>query len=243
MPDFGSERQPIVVTLTSCDFPIIEKEVVGYGTALLAPPVLTEAFAAGAHAVIIDVPEITASIPDFGGTVSGDYSLLPHRDDSRGGRLRYLSLPRLTAGVRASSTVLVLPETGFELLEYEERFFNFNREVIAKQRKYDERFSISKEQYEHCFTPNGYNEVLLELVEDDFHDRDNATTTALNLLGYLIRGPLATVLMEDLKIIYGRMFAFIRLTQGQTLIIDNENAFHGRDGPGDATRRNFFVLE
>ena len=249
MPDFGSEHLTKVVTLalTPGDFPIVEREVTGYGMALRAPPALTAAFAQGAHAVILDSPQIAASIPDYGGTVSGGWSLPFHRDDTKGGRLRYLGLSRLDPGTRTSSTVLALPETAFELLSDEEHFFRWHREKLREERNYDPRFaknevSLTEDEYDHCFEPGGYDDILVDRIGTET-DRMPLVTKALNLLGYLIRGPLADRLMDELAERYKHSFTYLKLSEGQVGIFDNEAVFHGRIGLGDAMKRNFFVLD
>lgn len=246
MPDSGLTGLDLVrvKTLDTYDignFPIVEVEIPGYGVALELPLDLRKLFDEGAHVVRINSLELARWIPDFGGKTSGNFSLLPHRDNfgSREDRRRFLILSKTSAGARGSSTLVMSDATATKYaLRIIERHFKKAYPRLGYQ-PYDERFSIEKGQYERCFTKGGYECVVRELVALG-KGGDTEELIRLNLLNYLIRDEEADVLMEKVVRAVGDRCYIERWEEGGVVIIDNARVIHARFGGNyPPLKRNF----
>lgn len=242
MPNLARVPIPKMVTLPDCDFPLIEGSVNGYKT-LHLPEELRRYFIEGAHAVRILSLRLAATIPDFEGRTSGKFSLLPHRDHfgDTGAPHRYLTLTKHSPGKRGATTLAFLDEAAPHVLRVEESFFNVPgfRVAAGAERSYDARFKISELQYDRCFdTEHGYEEVVAEMLLPGATPAQHISTR-LNVLDYLIRGPLADTVMRDIRKECGSMLLSESWEEGGLLILDNARVFHARDGGSDPLQRNF----
>ncbi len=233
---------PQMVTLGDCDFPFIEGDVDGYKT-LRLPHRIRRHFEEGAHVVRINSIELADAIPDFEGRTSGKHSLLPHRDHfgNTKDRRRYLMLSKATHGARGATTLVMLPNVAPEMLRIEEAFFTTDyRDAAGAERSYDERFSISKRQYDQCFDEErGYEEVVAQMLRPGA-SMEERISLRLNILDYLIRGPLADMVLREMRKQLTHFFLEEHWERGGVLIIDNACTFHARAGGNDPPlQRNF----
>ncbi len=238
---------PKLVTLASCDFPIVESELNGFKVLTLPDRLRGLFMEEGAHVVRINSIALAQSLPDYGGKASGEhYSLLPHQDhlDNVQDRRRYLVLSKTTDGARDASTIIMRPDTAREVLSLEERFFKNKRRraVLGRERCYDPRFLISEEQYHSCFdTDDGYEQVVCD-VQAAHGAFSQELAVRLGLLGYLVRGPSADQVLRLLMRHHTAQFLMEPWETGGVVIIDNPNVFHARFGGNyPPLKRNFCI--
>lgn len=235
-------RTPNVITLTHVVFPIVEAHD-GERKILVLPPELRRLFTGlGAHMVRINSESVANLIPDFGSEASGRNSFLPHKDNfgDDADPKRYLVLSKAARGARGSKTLACLPETAYFMLVEEEFYFRRMREELGKERAYNPKFRISESQYHRCFDePEGYEAVSRE-VSQQTRGSIAPYTVRLNILNYLIRGPLVEPLMEGLMRWWGAFCAEEPWEDSGVLIIDNTAVFHLRVGGNfPPLKRNF----
>ena len=246
---------PKAVTLKTCDFPIVKGNIAGYNVIKL-PQVVRRIFdKEGASVVRISSRRVANSLPDFGGKVSGRFSLLPHQDhlDPAKNKLepgkgrdarRFLILSKRTDGARGSSTLVITPRVATVMLPFEEVWIkdDARRRVIGKERNYDSRFLFTEEQYDRCFDEKGgYERVVAEVVGHGATKR-RELAVRLGILGYLMRGSHADIVMEEVVRARRGKYFEERWEKGGVVIIDNRAVFHARlGGNTPPLQRNFGV--
>lgn len=237
---------PKVVTLETCEFPIIEGDVAGYKV-LSLPQELRTHFTRGAHVIRVNSREVAKAIPDFGGKGSGEnHSLLPHQDHlvPTGDKRQYLMLTKHTDTLRGASTIMWMPHIAETLIPLEEEWIQdkARRRVLANERRYDPRFKITERQYDRCFdTPHGYEQVIAEVAGRQ-PSKERMRAVRLGILGYLMRGPSADEVMAHILQTCQGMYYEETWEAGGVVIINNPTVFHGRRGANiPALQRNFCV--
>ena len=245
------EGLPKILTLEECEFPIVPSKVVtdrgSEYDVLVAPQRVRGLFDdEGAQIVRVNSLRLAAAIPDFKGKGSGSHSLLVHQDHEHPARdpRRFLMLSKTTSGPRGSSTIFMGRNAAEDALAVEEDMFadEMIRAYAGSEREYDARFTISREQYDRCFDdPIGYECLIDELVAG-CDSRDRRLAIRLSVLGFLIRGEVADLILpEVLKACAGR-FVEEAWEKAGVAIIDNSAVFHARLGGNDPPlQRNFCI--
>ena len=237
--------KPKMITIDSCDFPIVETEREDYKVLMLPSDVRTLFDEEGAHVVRINSLEIAKRIPDYGGKTSGNYSLLPHQDHlGKDMKARFLALSNLSEGPRESVTVVTLPNTAARILAIEEAYFSDpeRRSAIGKNREYDPRFCITEAQYDRCFDhEDGYEEAVA-VVAGKRPSAALELAARLGIYGYLMRGPAhADELMQRIVARTKNSLLIEEWNEPGVVIIDNDRVFHARFGGNTPPlKRNFF---
>lgn len=233
---------PRVALLELSEFPIRERKVGTYNVLWLPAPIRA-AFDRGADLVRVTSVHV---ITDFGGKTTGEqHSLLFHQDHMNPrDRRRFLMLTRRGGSVRGGRTLAITPRTAKRVLAIEERRFAdpVLRMRLGNERAYDRRFRISEQEYHRCFdTAAGYEHAVSAYLKRHPQVRDELCVR-LGILGYLIRGPYADLLMQDLLNHLGDEYFAESWTEPGTLIIDNRAVYHARWGGNQPSlQRNFCI--
>lgn len=223
---------PNMVTIEGCDFPI---EIIefrpNYKVLRLANWFRTHLELPDSNVIWCEDPELLAALPDLGGEASGLNSLLPHQDHPNAATdPRFcLILVQRKEGERGAETLLMSLDVTKRILPITEAFFAANREQLASESLYDKRFSITQDEYEWCFTPNGFDEIV-EVMAQRNEDLRERFLTRTDLYNFLIRGPSANELMAQLRHAMNGEYLAIDWKKPGALFINNRKLVHARDG-------------
>jgi hypothetical protein len=235
---------PKVEEIEDCEFPIVQQTLESGYKVIQLPQNVRAIFDSGTHVLRINSLSIAQSLPDFGGESSNTaaYSLLPHKDVPPGDPRRFTILSKLTDGHRDGSTLTMLPEAVATALPSIEEYFAEHRIALGGERTYDERFRLSKEEYDRCFdSPSGLKEAMREMLAGETSAEAQLFARS-SLFGYLIRGPHADVVLNELLVNMGGQYISEDWERSGVSIIDNAQVFHARlGGNNPPLKRNLAI--
>lgn len=247
--DAGPWAPPKAVVLESCEFPIVEGEVDGYKVLELPRELRRLVLEGGAGIIRINSLEIARLLPDYGGRASGSrHSLFLHMDHSHPATdaRRYLVLSKDTNGARGGSTLVAARQALEAFVAIGEAYLNDSgwRRMIGSERNYEKRFGpfLSEAAYHRCLDEeDGYERVVAgEYGRETNRGRELAVRA--KILRYLICGPTADVVMEEILRKHRESFYEERWERGGVLILDNLRVSHGRYGGNNPPlQRNYCI--
>lgn len=224
---------PKMVTLRQGAFPI---EVIefrpGYNVFNLPPWLRALLESDDVDIVWSESPELLAALPYLGGKASGLHALLPHQDHpSPATDARFcLILVQRKTGARGAETLFLKLHVAKRILPITEAFFAANREQLANESLYDNRFSITPDEYEWCFkSPRGIDDIV-DVMAKRNNDAREQYLVRTDLYGYLIRGESSNAHVKRLRQAMNGEYLAIDWKKPGVLFANNKKLVHLRDG-------------